>query len=197
MQSLPRQTLFAYWLIMMVLAALSCSLGTPVPTPTPVDCKKAIEPSKQDVEYALTFTGDTFQSAGWQRSYTVGEMRVSVAWLKNDEGALAYLEYLIFSCGYTQAQVDNYFSEQNFKEILFRDYQNLQQTARCTDNKSTLTLREFTAESNGKDYLIRYWTKADSKTRILTMMLAFPRTSGILLNEYARDIFPKLSSCQE
>jgi len=149
------------------------------------------------VDYILAFTGDTFKSKGWQRSYTVESMRASVTWMNNDAGSLAHLSYLIFSCGYTQEDVDNYYSAENFQNVLFSGYQNLQRTATCSQAEGDLTLYEFTADFQGEKYLIRDWVKQDTSTRVLDFMLIFPQTSKAQLDGYARQIFPDFSTCQE
>lgn len=185
------------WVIVGIVAILSCKPGLWGTPAIPVDCKEVVDPTPKDVEYVLEFTGDTFTSAGWERSYTVGDQRASVTWLKNAESALAYLEYLVYNCGYTQADLNTYFSERNFKEVIFRDYQNLQRQAQCANDDAGLTLHEFTAVWQEKDYRIRYWVKLDSDTRVLTLMLTFPEKAEPSLDRYAKDIFPALSSCRE
>jgi len=76
--------------------------------------------------------------------------------VKKCGSALAYLEYLVYNCGYTQADLNTYFSERNFKEVIFRDYQNLQRKAQCADDEAKLTLHEFTA--SGKQRIITFAT---------------------------------------
>lgn len=197
MINLLKRYFIALWLMTAIGTMLACEFGSWIPSPVMEDCQKTIEPSEQDVKYALGFTGNTFKSDEWQRSYFVEGSRVGVTWLNNQESGLAYLEYLIYSCGYTQADVDDYFSEQNFKEVIFRDYQNLQRKARCTSEKGDLTLYEFTAKWEGADYLLRYWVKLDSRTRILTLLLAYPHKSEALLDGYGEEVFPALTVCQE
>jgi hypothetical protein len=110
--------------------------------------------------------------------------------------ALVFLEYLVFSCGYTQADVDDYFRKQNFEDVIFLDYENLRRITTCTDIESDLTLHEFKAEVHETDYAIRFWIKLDSKTRVLDMMLVFPRGLEMELDKYTKESFPELSSCQ-
>lgn len=167
------------------------------PLSTPEDCESSIDPAQQDIDYVLAYTSDIFESAGWQKSYTVKEFRTTVTWLHDQEGALAFLEYLIFSCGYTVEDFEEYFSDQNLETVIFSGYQNLQRLATCTSEENDLTLFEFSADVQDTQYLLRYWIKLDSKTRILTMLVTFPREFEAQLASYADAIFPELSSCQE
>jgi len=194
--NLSKQRLIALIFALGMSTALSCRPSTQTPVSIPGDCESAVEPTEQDVKYALGFAENTFESSDWQRSYAVAPDRVSVTWLNHDEGAVAFLEYLIYRCGYTQADVDDHFSEQNFKDIIFSDYENPQSIAACTDIGGDLTLHEFTAEIHETDYVIRFWIKLDSRTRVLDMMVVFPEASEAELDKYAKKVFPELSSCQ-
>jgi len=165
--------------------------------PVASDCAKMTEPTDEDIKFALGFTGDTFDSS-WQRTYRIENMRVKVTW-KNSENAVAYLDYLIYSCGYTQADWDYYFSDQTMREVLFRDYQNVNRTASCAEAVDKLALFEFTAQFRNEDYRIRYWAmpKTLGVTRFLMMMLVFPETSRTELDRYSRTLFPPLVSCAQ
>jgi hypothetical protein len=189
--------LIVLFLTLGIATSLSCSFTTQEFLTFATDCESATEPTQQDVDYILAFTRDAFKSSGWERSYTVEPYRVSVTWLNNQEGALAFLEYLIYSCGYTQTDIEEYYSDQNFEEVIFYDYQNLQRTAICTNTEGDITLYEFTAELSETEYLMRYWIKLDSPTRVLDLLIAFPRASQGQLHTYAEAVFPELSVCEE
>jgi hypothetical protein len=197
MTNLSRRAYLGLYLLIGLILLLACRFGFAAPTPTPEDCRVSTDPTEQDVQYALAFTGSTFETNDWKRSYTVETFRVSITWLNDAEGALAYLERLIYSCGYNQTDMENYYSEENFTKVIFRDYQEVTRQARCSNKEDELTLYEFTAQSQGQDYLIRYWVKLDSTTRVLTMLLAFPIKSKELLDKYAKEVFPTLSACSE
>jgi hypothetical protein len=170
--------------------------ATPTPSPTPSDCSTQTEPTEQDVNYALTFSGNIFETDDWQRSHTVASMRTSVTWLNDSVGALAYLEYLIYSCGYDQDDIEKYYSEQNFQEVIFSgNYQNMQRIAQCTDVTGELTLHEFRGVWQDEEYLFRMWVKLDNRTRVLSLLLVFPENSSDLLDKYSIKNFPTLDSC--
>ncbi len=197
--SIPRSIIILGTLLVLI-ATLACTSFTEELSsifPEAQDCKSATEPTQRDVDYILAFTGDIFKSKEWQRSYADESMRASVTWMHANNGSLAHLSYLIFSCGYTQKDIDDYFSPQNFQEILFSGYQNLNRTGICTQADSNLTLYEFAADYQGEKYLIRDWVKLDTPTRVLDFMLIFPQTEQAQLDAYARQVFPNLSTCAE
>ncbi len=197
-QRITQPILFQHRLVLILALGmgliLACNL--PIATPTPISdtCNLESEPTQKDITYALEFTGDTFSD--WNRSYTVHADRVTITWAHQDKGAIAFLEYLFFRCGYTQADIDAHFSEQNFQDIILRDYENLQSVATCTDTRSDLTLHEFTGALHETDYVIRFWVTPDSETYALNMMLVFPATAEAELDKYAQRVFPELSACQ-
>jgi hypothetical protein len=196
---------FVASLFVIFIFLTGCSLpfqkqGTaqpPVSRPITADCQKATEPTEQDVTYVLNFMGDILQTDEWKRSYSVESMRIRVTWVNDSAGALAYDEYLIYPCGYTQKDVDEYFSDQNFKTIFLRDYQNPEQLAVCTDEEKNIKLREFRAEKYNQGYLLRFWVMPVNNTRFQEMMLVFPEKSAALLDQYAQEMFPTLSSCSK
>jgi len=118
--------------LIVTLACTSFTEGLSSILPDAQDCESATEPTQRDVDYILAFTGDTFKSKEWERSYAVESMRASVTWMNDGTGSLAYPDYLIFSCGYTQEDIDDYFSDENFRTVFFSDYQNLQRAATRT-----------------------------------------------------------------
>jgi hypothetical protein len=147
-----------------VLIASSCAKLNPIaPTPPFIPTKPAMplakltpvcistQPTQADIDRALMFTGVTFSASEWERSYTVSENRVSVSWLNNSLGALAYLEALIFPCGYEEPDVNNYFSDENWK-LIFQSYESYTSTSPMCKTDSGLRLYEFKAVSQGFDY---------------------------------------------
>jgi hypothetical protein len=166
---------------------------TPIPKFTPVCISE--KPTKTDVERALSFTGNTFDTAEWSRSYTVNDQnRVAVTWLNNTQGALAYLEALIFPCGYEEPDIDNYFSGENWK-IIFQYYESYKLINSCKGDDG-LRLYQFAAQAQGIAYEIRYWVRNDTNNRLISLMLTFPASNPMLMDSYARRIFPTLVSCK-
>ena len=181
--------------------------STPRPLPTQIPPTEKIqptqfsspgcvspEPTQDDIDRALSFTGKMFDTADWKRSYNVAETRVSVTWLSDSLGSVAYLEALIFSCGYEEIDIDDYFTDDDW-DIIFENYESYEITDECI-NEDGLRLYEFEADSLGSDYFIRYWAKPDSDHRLITMMMTFPFQNIGALNDYAYRLFPTLTTCK-
>ena len=186
---------YALLVLFIVLLALSaCSLTDSSNQKPKPNCSKTADPTDQDVKKALAYTGDIFQNSNWKRIYTVGNQRVAITWNHNTLDALAYLEYLVWDCGYTQAALDSYFSQSNFKEVFFSAYQNPVELKRCT-GADGLSLYEYSANYKDQDYSIRYWSKLVSPTRILTLELSFPTKNKAAQDQLATQLFPQLVTC--
>jgi hypothetical protein len=162
----------------------------PLPTVTPA-CVSP-EPSEKDIDRALTFTGTIFETE-WEKSYTVAENRVSVTWLNNPLGAVAYLEALIFPCGYEEPDLNNYYSAENWNTI-FQYYESYELLNECKRDDG-LRLYEFETQNQGFKYGVRYWVLNDTNTRVISTMIVFPLESKSLLDEYSLKLFPSYSTC--
>lgn len=193
--------------IAIVLLTSSCSLSGPVlPTPTLVPTKFiaplvtvtpvciSSQPTQADIDRALTFAGATFSAAEWKRSYTVTDNRVAVTWTNDSNGALVYLEAIIFPCGYEEPDINRYFSDENWK-VIFQSYESFTSTAPMCRTDTGLRLYEFKAVSGGGDYDIRYWAQNDTANRVISLMFVIPIGNDAKLNEFASRLFPRLSTC--
>jgi hypothetical protein len=163
----------------------------PLPTVTPVCISP--EPTQRDIDRALSFTNTTFDAPGWERSYTVAESRVSVTWLNNAQGAIVYLEAIIFPCSYEEPDLNNYYSDENWKTI-FQNYEGYELLDECKTNAGT-RLYEFKTQNQGFEYEIKYWVQNDTDTRVISTMIVFPLESKLLLDEYSSMLFPGYSTC--
>jgi len=197
--------------IFVLLFVLACQLpglrapATPTPTPqiaptrvieilpTVTPACISPEPTQADIDRALDYAGALFKSDEWERSYTVMESRVGVTWLNNSLGAVAYLEALIFSCGYEEPDIDAYFSTETW-DVIFENYDSYEIISECrTDNG--LRLYEVDATNIGFEYDIRYWARNDTDNRVITMMMTFLLGTEDLLDDYATRLFPPLPDC--
>jgi len=162
-----------------------------VPKLTPI-CISS-EPAQKDIDRALTFTGELFSAPEWTRSYTVADGRVSVFWSNDPLGVVAYLEALIFPCGYEEPDLDNFFNDENW-QIIFANYDSYEPVSECKRDDG-LRLYEFTAVTAGFDYNINYWAQNDTDTRVISVMTVFPVESQSLMDEYSARLFPNFISC--
>jgi hypothetical protein len=199
-------------LILLVLAAMLLSCGMPgvllsTSTPRPIQTTYPSDgthpivppvcispkPTQKDIDRALAYTGTVLDSSEWKRSYAVSENRVSVTWQSSSQGAVIYLEALIFPCQYREADLDHYFIDENWKTI-FLNYQSHELVDECKTSGG-LRLYEFKAVSQGFNYNIHYWVASDSDTRVISTMIVFPSGSEAMLTDYATRLFTDLPSC--
>ena len=199
-------------LILLILSACGLSSASDSPTvvptiqtkPTLIPLTESVteteesacistEPTQEDIDRALGFTGKLFENEQWEQSYTVMDSRVAVTWLHVD-GFLAYLEALIYPCGYEELDVDNYFSDENW-EIILENYESYTFDAECR-NDSGLRLYELFVVADGIDYEMRYWAVNDTDTRVITIMLVFPLGFEDTMDEYSYSLFPTLDTCE-
>ncbi|WKZ36578.1 MAG: hypothetical protein QY332_01390 [Anaerolineales bacterium] len=150
-------------------------------------------PTQADIDRALAYSGNLFDVPEWERTYTVADGRVSVAWSSTPLAAVAYLEALIFPCGYEEPDLDFFFSDENW-EIIFENYEGFEHVDECRTTDG-LRLYQFIGVDDGYEYDIHYWARNDTDTRVITMMTVFPIESEALIEEYARRLFPALLNC--
>lgn len=179
----------------MILIAVATILTacSPAPPGGPSDECGLIEPTQKDIDKVLSFGGDTFTSDKWIRSYTVEPYKMSLFRQNDGEGAIAYIEYLIYTCGYGQAELDEYFSEEGF-DIAFNAYEVHTLTAFC--EQGSLALYKFDLTDEGTQYTSHYWVEQTDDSRVLAVMLVFPAAGAAQLDRYSQKLFPALSSCQ-
>lgn len=153
----------------------------------------SIDPTQEDIDRALNFTGKLFETGDWVRTYTVTDFKVSVLWLSDSLYALAFLEAQIFECGYEDPDLNAYFNEGYWQEV-FANYESHEMVTECRSD-SGVRLYEFDTITDGVPYLVNYWVRNDTNTRVITFMMVVPEDSFDLLDEYGYSIFPQLSNC--
>jgi len=174
-------------------APTSTQTPEPVILPTVTAACISSQPTQADIDRALSFTAQNFVAAEWERSYSVADTRVAVTWSNATQGAAAYLEALLFPCGYEEPDLNAYFSEANWQTI-FANYESYLLLSECR-NDNGLRLYEFSAQSGGLEYAVSYWVKNDTDARVIVLMLIFPKESRAALSAYGAQIFPQLPNC--
>lgn len=163
----------------------------PLTTITPVCISP--EPTQKDIDRALAYTGDTFSAPEWEQSYTVLENRVALTWQNIVQGAVVYLEALIFPCSYEEPDLNKYYSNENWKAI-FQNYESYELVVECKMDIG-LRLYQFKTQNQGFEYEIRYWVQNDTDTRVIVTMIVFPVGSELLIDDYSLRLFPNFPNC--
>lgn len=189
------------FLLTLALLAACAPLPAEPPAPTAEPPRPADEfgciasmPVQADIDRALSYTGGLFDTADWQRTYFVADGRVAVTWFSESLGAVAYLEALIFPCGYEEPDLDLFYSHENW-QIIFENYERFEYANQCRTNDG-LRLYQFKGFDQGFEYDIQYWSQNDTRTRVISMMTVFPAETPALTEEYAARLFPRLTDCQ-
>jgi hypothetical protein len=185
-------------LSLFILFLISCQVFSPITSPTPtvdlVNCAAQTDPTQADIDFSLNFGDAIFSEESWTRAYTVEPQRVSVSWTSETHNSVAYLSYLIFSCGTTAGELDAYFNEP-YWPILFQNYETYEPADSC-GSFTSLKLWEFTAVSSENDYQVRYWVRQENATRVLTLFFVYPPESASLMNTYTTKMFPEFEACK-
>src|SRR5690348_13073614 len=73
---------------------------TPAITEAPLATVTAVcnspKPTQEDIDAALDYTDDVFDSSEWEQSHVVGDESVSVTWQNIPQSAVVFLEAIIF-----------------------------------------------------------------------------------------------------
>jgi hypothetical protein len=188
---LLRMLLLSAAALTFLLAA--CTPATGEQAAGPRDECGLIEPTSGDVDYALSFGQQAYPTADWIKSYTVEPYKISLTRTNGSLTGVAYLEYLIFNCGYGQTELNNYFNDESFN-IIFGDYESHALTNFC--EVEDLALYEYDLVEDGIGFHARYWAKQASDTRLLVMLLVFPTDTPNILDQYSQELFPEFPSCE-
>ncbi len=162
-----------------------------IEAPAPISC--ASPSADADIAAALAFTGDTFAAPTWTEQVSSGATKTAVTWTASSLGAVAYLEYLHYDCGYTQQQIDAYYSAASWATI-FSNYNSYEKVGECSYKDTRLY--EFNVSLNSSNYAVRYWVDPVSDTRVAGLMLVLPVDQQAALAQYAGNLFPNLPTCQ-
>lgn len=169
------------------------SACTPAAQTGPRDQCGFIEPTQDDVNKILSFGQDAFSSTNWIKSYTVEPYKITLSRHNDVEQAVAYTEYLIYTCGYGQTEMDQYFNDEGFN-IVFEGYESHAMAAFC--EVTNLALYRFDLVDEGIEYTANYWVEQTDDYHVLVMMIVFPRSSTGLIDNYSTQLFPQLKICE-
>jgi hypothetical protein len=181
------------------MLTLSCNfIGNAFATPTATEAETGSygncpdkQPTQRDIDLALKHS-DNFFSSSWKMTYTVMEYRVSVVWKSEKLNAMASFDDVIF-CDVTHAMLDDYYTAESF-DIIFQYYDGHEAQENC--QSGDLRLDEFEVQSQGFDYIARFWAKILDKNHIRESLLVFPASDPESLDSYSQEITAELPSCE-
>ncbi len=195
MNKLPRPVFWTSLLVAVLLAGVlaACSSAPKADqAQVPQDSCGPIEPTDADIKKVLSFGEGVFNSADWVKSYTVAPYKVTLTRHNDAVQAIVYSEYLIFTCGYSQTDLGNYFNDEGFN-IIFSDYESHTLAKFC--EQSGTSLYEYDLVDSDNNYKARYWVKQEDEKHIFVYMLVFPQSNPDMLNTFSKQLFPLLTAC--
>ena len=184
---------FTFITLLSIITTVFLAACAPAPAIRPRDDCGLIEPTDQDVNKILSFGKDAFTSENWVRSYTVEPYKITLTRHNDVDSTIAYIEYLIYTCGYGQTELGEYFNDAGFN-VVFEGYESHAMSAFC--EIKDLALYKFDLVEEDVEYTAHYWVEQTDDTHVLVMMLVFPKTSTAQLDEYSKKLFPELTSCK-
>jgi len=179
--------------IFVILALLLSACGAqPVDKSDLSSSCESLQPTESDVQYALNYGKGLFTNTNWIRSYTVKELEASVSWTHRTRSALADVTVFLF-CDEAGTENISWFYSDEALQIMFQDYDDARLVTSC--NNGDLLLYELEAVEENQTYDIRLWAEPLNKSRLLSVLLTFPKEESDLLNKYGQEFFPQLVSC--
>ena len=159
----------------------------------PTDCASTVI-TDADVDVTLQYGEKLFTEADWKRTfYTVQTDQVYVSREHKTISAIAFVDRMVLCDASTELK--NYANEKNIG-IMLANYEKYTPVDSC-DKNGTL-LFQFTALNGGLEYKINLWlTLIDGHPHnALEVMLVFPKNDLKMMDTYAQEFFPDLSSCK-
>ncbi len=171
----------------------SVIVASTVEAPTLLSC--AAPSATDDMANMLQLIDTTlFEPPLWSSESSLQSNRTTATWKSDTYGAVAYLEYLHYDCGYTEAQIDTYYSPENWA-LIFSGYDSYTKSAECRYKDTRLY--QFDVHFRGSDYAVRYWVVPATDTRVFGLMLVFPVEQQATLAQYSGHLFPQFPSCAD
>jgi hypothetical protein len=147
---------------------------------------------EREIYTVLHYGDDVFEPDVWLASAAEEASRTTATWRAESLGAVAFASYLHFDEGVTPDTVKKFFTNEWFNGS-FTNYQGFREMTHC--DVQDVTVHEFSMLVNNQKYMMRYWIKPVSDTRILTIFIVFPTKDQVQLDEYAQKLFPDVISC--
>lgn len=181
------------WLLLALLLFFALTLGVGALIHLSATACDTDSSSFWDVWRAQNFGSNVFDPQVWQKSYTVQPGRIQVVWDAPSLGSIATLDYLLYNCGWKEADLDAYYSDQNFTDIIFADYQNVKKTAACRAGENRLY--QFDAQFEGTDYRLWQWVLPSGSRRVFGLVMVIPAQDFSAGLQDAQKLVPQLPQC--
>ncbi len=149
-------------------------------------------PEQGDLQEAAKFEGNILQSPAWMLSATSTASMTRFTWNNSAYGSVAMLELLHYDCGYTDDDIDTFYSD-GVWDTLFASYESWEETAVCFVGR--LRLHEFATTYAGANYTIRYWVDPISDQRVAAFMLVYPEWGLDEMDVISAQLRPDLPAC--
>lgn len=180
------------YLLVLIPLLIGCGPSSPSTTAVGTTCE-TLQPTTADVQYVLNFGKDLFTNVVWSRSYTVQEQEAIVSWTHRSIASLADVSMLLFCDENGTADLELYYNNDTLKEK-FANYDSINVVASCSDED--VILYELDAVEEGGAYTIHQWLEPLNTTRLLSVVVVFPKEETALLQKYSQSFFPALPACQ-
>ncbi len=180
-----------YVFVILVLLLSACGSQSADKSDLSSSCESP-QPTESDVQYALNYGKGLFTNTNWIRSYTVKELEATVSWTHRTTSAIADITVFLF-CDETGTENISWFYSDEALQIMFQGYDEARLVTSC--NKEDLLLYELEAVEENQTYDIRLWAEPLNRSRLLSVLLTFPKEESTLLNKYSQEFFPQLTSC--
>jgi len=177
--------------VILVLLLSACGVQPVDKSDLSSSCE-SLQPTESDIQYALNYGKKLFTNANWVRSYAVKELEAAVSWTHRTRSALADVTVFLF-CDETGTENIGWFYSDEALQTMFQDYDEATLVTSC--NSGDLLLYELEAVEEDQTYDIRLWADPLNKSRLLSVLLTFPKEESDLLNKYSQEFFPQLVSC--
>ena len=178
------------YVLILIPLLLGCTPNAAASVGTSCD---SLQPTPGDVQYVLNFGRDLFTEAVWSRSYTVHEQEAIVSWTHRSVAALSDVSMQLFCNDNGTADIELYYNNDTLAEK-FSNYDSTKITASCKSDD--LILYDLDAVEENANYTIRQWFQTINKTRLLSVVVVFPKEENILLEKYSETLFPSLPACK-
>jgi len=153
----------------------------------------SLQPTQGDIQYSLNFGDSLFTDAVWSRSYTVREQEAIVSWTHRSVAALSDVSLQLFCDDNGTADLELYYNNDTVKQK-FSNYDSVNIINSCKNTNTVLY--EVDAVEQGVNYTIHQWFQAINKTRLLAVVIVFPKEESVLVQRYSQGLFPTLSACE-